>query len=58
MENMGLNKTCVPDDLPVEDVKILASYSVDHVTVTANTNVVMQDGMPVSRFALVSGLRV
>ena len=41
---MGLNKACGPDDLPIEAVKILASYSVDQVTETMN--VVMQDGMP------------
>ena len=44
LEKMGLNKACGPDDLPIEAVKILASYSVDHVTETMN--VVMQDGMP------------
>ena len=41
---MGLNKACGPDDLPIEAVKILASYSVDHLTETMN--IVMQDGMP------------
>ena len=28
LEKMGLNKACGPDDLPIEAVKILASYSV------------------------------
>ena len=44
LEKMGLNKACGPDDLPIEAVKILASYSVDHLTETMN--IVMQDGMP------------
>ena len=44
LDKMGLNKACGPDDLSIEDVKILASYSVDHLTETMN--VVMQDGMP------------
>ena len=43
--SMG-NSAGGPDDLPVEAVKILGSYSVDHVTVTATTNFVMQDRMP------------
>ena len=44
LENMGLNKACGPDDLPIEAVKILASYNVDHLTETMN--IVMKDGMP------------
>ena len=44
LEKMGLNKACGHDDLPIETVKILASYSVDHLTETMN--IVMQDGMP------------
>ena len=44
LEKMGLNKACGPDDLPIEAVQILASYSVDDLTETMN--IVMQDGMP------------
>ena len=44
LEKMGLNKACGPGDLPIEAVKILASYSVDHLKETMN--IVMQDGMP------------
>ena len=44
LEKMGLNKACGTDDLPIEAVKILASYSVEHLTETMN--IVMQDGMP------------
>ena len=46
LDKMGLNKACVTDDLPIEAVKILASYSVDHLTETMN--IVMQDGMPIN----------
>ena len=44
LEKMGLSKACGPDDLPIEALKILASYSVDHLTETMN--IVMQEGMP------------
>ena len=44
LEKIGINKACGPGDLPIEAVKILASYSVDHLTETKN--IVMQDGMP------------
>ena len=44
LEKMGLNKACGPDDLPIEAMKILASYSVENLTETMN--IVMQDGMP------------
>ena len=44
LEKMGINKACGPDDLPIEAVKIIASYSLDHLTETMN--IVMQDGMP------------
>ena len=32
LEKIGINKACGPDDLPIEAVKILASYRVDHLT--------------------------
>ena len=43
---MGLNKACGPGDLPIEAVKILASYSVDQLTETMN--IVMHDGVPIT----------
>ena len=42
LDTISLNKACGPDDLPIEAVKILASYRVDHLTETMK----MQGGMP------------